>query len=98
MNYTKGPWFYDEVNGSVIIDNVEAIRFDDVDIDCKESTGRANCRLIASAPELLASLKECVNALLGYIEDLEKRGASLNYGRKVLRDALFTIDIAEGKK
>lgn len=55
--FTNGKWVYDELNGSVVIDGIEVMRFDDCDIDADEMTGRANCQLIAAAPDLYAELE-----------------------------------------
>ena len=50
--------------------------------------------------ELLAVLEHARNALMDYIPSLEKRGASLHYGRKVLdqiNTALRSTDNPEAK-
>ena len=57
----------------------------------------ANARLIAAAPDLLAALKEAENALADYIPTIEKTGASLNYGHKVLARCRAAIAKAEGR-
>lgn len=49
---------------------------------------------VAEVEELRALLREAQNALLDYVERLEKQGGMMNYGRSVLA----RIDAAMGEK
>ena len=57
----------------------------------------ADARLIAAAPDLLEALLEAENALSDYIPTIERTGACLNYGHKVLRAARAAIAKATGE-
>ena len=46
---------------------------------------------------MLEALKEAENALADYIPTIEAKGASLNYGRKVLELVRVAIAFAEGR-
>ena len=56
----------------------------------------ANGFLISTAPDLLEACKESLNALLDYVETLEKQGGSMNYGKKVIAQLVIVIAKAEG--
>ena len=84
---SPAPWKADVEPGLratvVVVNDAE----DEMVCECYE--GRleqrmANARLIAAAPDLLAALIEAENALADYVPTIEKTGASLNYGHKVL--------------
>jgi hypothetical protein len=53
--------------------------------------------LLDERKALLAALKEAENALADYIPTIEKTGASLNYGHRVLRQCRAAIAKAEGQ-
>lgn len=54
--------------------------------------------LTATHDELLEALKEAENALADYIPTIERTGASLNYGHKVLNQARAAIARATHKE
>ena len=58
----------------------------------------ANARLIAAAPDMLSALVEADNALSDYIDQLEKRGGSMNYGHAVLRRVRAALAAASDPK
>lgn len=47
-------------------------------------------------PAVLEALSECENALLGYVDEKEKRGDIVGYGRKVLRQTRAALAAALG--
>lgn len=48
-------------------------------------------RMVAEKRELIEALREAENALADYIPTIERTGASLNYGRKVLQQVRSAI-------
>lgn len=109
--HTPGPWValpeevdkpYIRVRGTRLggrykIANVVTPVYEGVHEKEAEET-RANARLIAAAPELLVALQEAENALADYIPTIERTGASLNYGHKMLRDVRAAIQKATNKE
>jgi hypothetical protein len=53
--------------------------------ECGQSMGAAECEALRSrCAALEAALREAQNVLLDYIPQIEAKGATLNYGRRVL--------------
>jgi hypothetical protein len=76
------------VNGEWQIASVDDLAADDLD-DEKWQERLANAHLIAAAPELLASLKDCISRLVAAFPDCEEY--------KPIQDARAAIAKAEGR-
>ncbi len=94
--HTPKPWhvYVDDCGVTVGGIDTELFRVCGGSSDAEELT---NARLIAAAPDMLDALAEAENALLDYVETIEKTGASLNYGRAVLTKIRAAIAKATGR-
>ena len=58
MSHTPGPWFYDESSRTHI--TINALSVSVASVPYCDAEGRADARLIAAAPDLLAMLQEFI--------------------------------------
>lgn len=61
------------------------------------STSEADAWLIAAAPDLLHASVEALNALLDYVDRLERGGGVMGYGNAVIAKLRAAITKAEGR-
>lgn len=71
MRHTEGPWSLDFGDDGAVVYKEGVAAIANIPDDLQSS--RANARLIAAAPELLAALEEA-NTLLTYCADSEPMG------------------------
>lgn len=98
--HTPGPWVaVARTNAHIEIEAPTQLGYSAQKVaSCSLTNHEANAHLIAAAPELLVALQEAENALADYIPTIERTGASLNYGHKVLRDVRAAIQKATNKE
>lgn len=104
--HTPGPWMWtvagphmadDYTQPYAIAEHGKANLIAGVFGDVKggDETARANALLITAAPDLKHGCTEALNALLDYVERLEKQGCTMGYGRAVIR--LLTVAISKAE-
>ena len=99
IQHTPGPWSTDDMMGGIWGPDGKPIQTcgqHAIDFGKGSEEARDNAFLIAAAPDLLEACKESLNALLDYVETLEKLGADLNYGHKVIEQLNFAIAKSRG--
>lgn len=94
--HQPGPWVIDHADNLIHASDDRKTLICNLGANLKNPAVMADARLIASAPDLLEALREAENALADYIPTIEKSGASLNYGHKVLRQCRAAIKLATG--
>ena len=98
MGHTPGPW---AVYPPEMLDNQHwSVQTDcGMTIVCGEDTpeAAANARLIAAAPELLASLRECSTALADLLADADPSGLECQEQWACVAECKKVIAKAEGR-